>query len=128
MRKHIFLSVLLSMILAVALAACAMPVAAPSGEPAPGAAPAETTLLVWDIWTRQVDSDAIDQLDREFEAANPGVKIDRVVKSFDDMKATAQLALSSPDGPDVAQINQGESDMVALVRAGLLTDLTSYSE
>jgi len=92
---------------------------APSGD---------VVLTVWDIWTRDADSQVIETLDREFEAAHPGVLISRVVKSFDDMKATAQLALSSDDGPDVAQINQGESDMVALVRAGLLTDLTPYGQ
>lgn len=96
------------------------------GEEATVATSGDTVLTVWDIWTRDVDSQVIETLDREFEAANPGVRINRVVKSFDDMKATAQLALSSDDGPDVAQINQGESDMVALVRAGLLTDLTPY--
>lgn len=106
----------------------------PSGEQAQAslqesAAPApagSTVLKVWDIWTRGVDGETIETLDREFEAAHPGVTIERTVKSFDDMKATAQLALSGADGPDVAQINQGLSDMVALVKAGLLTDLTPY--
>lgn len=106
----------------------------PSGEQAQAslgqgasAAPAGATVLkVWDIWTRDVDSQVIDTLDKEFEAAHPGITIERTVKSFDDMKATAQLALSGEDGPDVAQINQGRSDMVALVAAGLLTDLTPY--
>jgi raffinose/stachyose/melibiose transport system substrate-binding protein len=106
----------------------------PSGEEAQtslgqsaAAAPAGSTVLkVWDIWTRGVDGDTIETLDREFEAAHPGVTIERTVKSFDDMKATVQLALSGEDGPDVAQINQGLSDMVALVKAGLLTDLTPY--
>ena len=96
------------------------------GDSATVAPAGDVALTVWDIWTRDVDSQVIETLDREFEAAHPGVVVNRVVKSFDDMKATAQLALSSDDGPDVAQINQGESDMVALVRAGLLTDLTPY--
>jgi maltose-binding protein MalE len=106
----------------------------PSGEQAQAtlsenasSAPAGSTVLtVWDIWTRGVDSETIETLDQEFEAAHPGVTINRVGKSFDDMKATAQLALSNADGPDVAQINQGLSDMVALVKAGLLSDLTPY--
>jgi raffinose/stachyose/melibiose transport system substrate-binding protein len=42
------------------------------------------------------------------------------------MKATLQTALSDADGPDVVQVYQGRSDMVALVAAGLLTDLTPY--
>ncbi len=90
--------------------------------------PEATTLLVWDIWTGEADSQVIETLHGEFEAAHPGVTINRVVKSFEDMKTTAKLALSSPDGPDVAQINQGEPDMGALVKAGLLVDLTPYAE
>lgn len=96
------------------------------GEAASVAPAGSDVFTVWDIWTRDVDSEVIETLDREFEESHPGLVINRVVKSFDDMKATAQLALSNEDGPDVAQINQGESDMVALVRAGLLTDLTPY--
>lgn len=86
------------------------------------------TLQVWDIWTAETDSQVIETIHREFEAAHPGVKINRVVKAFEDMKATAKLALSSPDGPDVAQINQGEPDMGALVKAGLLVNLTPLAE
>jgi raffinose/stachyose/melibiose transport system substrate-binding protein len=56
------------------------------------------------------------------------VTINRVVKSFDDLKATAKLAMSSPDGPDVAQVNQGWSDMGAMVEGGLLLNLTPYAE
>lgn len=97
-----------------------------TATPEPEAEP--ITLEVWDIWTRDLDSQFIDTLDAEFEAAHPGVTINRVVKSFDDMKTTVKLALSSEDGPDVAQINQGESDMGALVKAGLLMDLGPYAE
>ncbi len=106
----------------------------PSGEAAQAsvdqnagaASEGAVVLKVWDIWNRDIDSATIDKLDAEFEAVHSGVTIERTVKSFDDMKATAQLALSGDDGPDVAQINQGLSDMVALVKAGLLTDLTPY--
>ncbi|MBK8047906.1 MAG: extracellular solute-binding protein [Anaerolineales bacterium] len=129
MKRNISAVALVAILLSLVLSACAVPAAAPTvdGGQEVDAQGGETTLLVWDIWTREADSQVVDQLDQEFEAANPGVKIDRVVKSFDDMKATAQLALSTPEGPDVAQINQGESDMVALVRAGLLADLTDYA-
>lgn len=94
-----------------------------------GAAPAgATTLTVWDIWARDEETKVIEALHRDFEAAHPGVKINRVVKSFDDMKATAKLAFSSPDGPDIAQVNQGWSDMGAMVQGGLLVNLTPYAE
>jgi raffinose/stachyose/melibiose transport system substrate-binding protein len=96
-----------------------------AGYPAPGE---PVTLQVWDILTRDVESEVIDTLISEFEAAHPGVTVERTVKTFDDMKATARLGLSSPDGPDIAQINQGLSDMGALVKADLLVDLTPYAQ
>jgi len=99
--------------------------------PAPETAPAAgevVTLQVWDILTRDVETEVMETLIQEFEAAHPGVTVERTVKTFDDMKATARLGLSSPDGPDIAQINQGLSDMGALVKADLLVDLTPYAE
>lgn len=130
-------------IIAMLLAACA-PAAATTpagGSPSGGAttpAPTEATapkgepmqqnvtLKVWDILTSETETRIADQLNKEFEEANPGVKIVRETKTFDQMKSTAKLGLSANDGPDVAQINQGYSDMGALVTAGLLTDLTNY--
>ena len=134
-------SLLLSVILAAALllSACAKPapteapvVAPPTEEPATEApvtteAPAEAiTLVVWDQYYRDVESQVMNTLNAEFEAAHPGVKIERVVKTLDDLKVTLKLALAEEDGPDVAQVNQGRSDMGAMVEAGLLLPLNDY--
>ncbi|MBA2521461.1 MAG: extracellular solute-binding protein [Chloroflexia bacterium] len=70
----------------------------------------------------------MDTLNSEFEAAHDGVTIERTARTFDDLKATVRLALSSDDGPDVAQVNQGLSDMGAMAEAGLLRDLGPYAE
>ncbi|MEA4812964.1 MAG: extracellular solute-binding protein [Anaerolineaceae bacterium] len=142
------LSLLISVFLAfsMVLAACqtpapatpAAPTQAPAAEPtklaeptkAPEAtqAPAQTqTLIVWDQFYRDVESKVMETLNAEFEAAHPGVKIERVVKNLDDLKVTEKLALSKADGPDVAQVNQGRSDMGALVEANLLMPLNDYS-
>ena len=69
----------------------------------------------------------METLNAEFEAAHPGVKIERVVKTLDDLKVTLKLALAEEDGPDVAQVNQGRSDMGAMVEAGLLLPLNDYA-
>ncbi len=107
----------LVLILAMVLAACS-----------PKAPVTQTgTLVVWDQFYRDVESQVIDTLNAEFEAAHPGVKIERVVKQLDDLKTTLKLALSQPDGPDVAQVNQGRSDMGAIVQAGLLLPLNDYA-
>lgn len=95
--------------------------------PAVPAAPAEVKLVVWDQFYRDVESGVIDQLNKEFEASHPGVKIERVTKTLDDLKVTLKLAISQTDGPDVAQVNQGRSDMGAMVQEGLLLPLNDYS-
>jgi len=87
----------------------------------------ETTLVVWDQFYRDVESQVMETLNAEFEAAHPGVKIERVVKTLDDLKVTLKLALAEEDGPDVAQVNQGRSDMGAMVAAGLLLPLNDYA-
>jgi raffinose/stachyose/melibiose transport system substrate-binding protein len=141
MRKT-FSALLLTVTLLALLAGCA-----PTVAPAPAAAPVEeaaeetatdetvagdasgaTTLTVWDNWTREEDNALMERLVADFEAAHPGVTVNRVVKSFNDLKATAKLAMSAADGPDVAQINQGWSDMGAMVQGGLLAPLTPYAE
>ena len=91
-------------------------------------AAAETvTLVVWDQFYRDVESQVMTTLNQEFEAAHPGIKIERVVKTLDDLKVTLKLALAQSDGPDVAQVNQGRSDMGAMVQADLLLPLNDYS-
>ena len=63
----------------------------------------ETTLVVWDVMTRPEENAILDKLIADYEAANPGVTVLREAKSFDDLKTTAALALSNPDGPDIVQ-------------------------
>jgi raffinose/stachyose/melibiose transport system substrate-binding protein len=87
----------------------------------------QVTLVVWDQFYRDVESQVMDTLNQEFEAAHPGVTIERVVKTLDDLKVTLKLALAESDGPDVAQVNQGRSDMGAMVQADLLLPLNDYS-
>jgi raffinose/stachyose/melibiose transport system substrate-binding protein len=67
------------------------------------------------------------KLNKEFEAAHPGVKIQFVTKSFDEVVSTAKLQLSGPNPPDVTQTNQGYQAMGTFVKAGLLVNLDSYA-
>lgn len=116
--KKLFPVFSILLVLSLLLAACAQPTATP----------VETvTLVVWDQFYRDVESQVIDTLNTEFEATHPGVKIERVVKTLDDLKVSLKLALSQSDGPDVAQVNQGRSDMGAMVQADLLLPLNDYS-
>jgi raffinose/stachyose/melibiose transport system substrate-binding protein len=83
------------------------------------------TLTVWDQFQRDSERAVIEELNAEFEANHPGVKINRVVMSFDGLRATVGAALEDPNGPDVVQVNQG-ADMQAVVQANLLLALTPY--
>ena len=67
-------------------------------------------------------------LNKQFEAAHPGVKIQFITKSFDEVVSTAKLQLSGPNPPDVTQTNQGYQAMGTFVKAGLLVNLDSYAQ
>lgn len=93
----------------------------------PEAPVSEAKLVIWDQFYRGVESEVIDKLNKEFEEAHPGVTLERVSKVQEDLSTTVKLALSQEDGPDVAQVNQGRSDMGAMVQAGLLLPLNDYA-
>jgi raffinose/stachyose/melibiose transport system substrate-binding protein len=120
--KKLFPLFSILLVLTLVLTAC-KPVSQATQTPATE----EMTLVVWDQFYRDVESNVMDTLNSEFEAAHPGVKIERVVKTLDDLKVTLKLALEKSDGPDVAQVNQGRSDMGAMVQADLLLPLNDYS-
>ena len=130
--KFISFLVLAAMVF-TACAPAATPTTVPEVPPTtapevlPTEAPETITLVVWDQFYRDVETQVMDTLNAEFEAAHPGVKIERVVKTMDDLKATLKLALGEADGPDVAQVNQGRPDMGAFVEAGLLLPLNDYA-
>jgi len=123
-KRSIFLSI--SLALMILLSACAQPASPADQTPATNAG--EQVLLVWDQFYRDEESKVMETLNAEFEAAHPGVKIQREVKVLADLQTTVKLALSNADGPDVAQVNQGRNDMGALVEAGLLLPLNPYLE
>ena len=119
----------------VALVAMGCTPGSDSGPASPPPSPSATgvietepvTLTVWDQETGRV-SKIWDQLNAEFEAEYPNVTIERVTKSFGDLKTSLKLAVSGPNPPDVVEANQGWPDMGALVKAGLLLPLDGYAE
>jgi raffinose/stachyose/melibiose transport system substrate-binding protein len=67
-------------------------------------------------------------LNKNFEAAHPGVKIKFVVKSFQDLTSTLKLQLSGSSGvPDVTQDNEGYQSLGELVTDGLVKNLDSIA-
>ena len=85
------------------------------------------TLVVWDTENEPGPTAEITALNRRFEAEHPNVKIQRVVRDFNDYVTTVKLAASSPHPPDVLQGNEGYSVDAPLVKAGLILPLDEYA-
>lgn len=81
----------------------------------------DVTLRVWDSFTE--NSEGMDAMIAAFEAANPGIDVERDVQSTEDMRAIIQTALNSGTGPDVFQYDTGPGFAGVLARAGLLRPL-----
>lgn len=126
----------LAALVAVSLAACAPGPSSPAGggasaslAPVSTAVPTDkTTLTVWDQNTDGGISEAQDQLNKAFMKKYPNVTVNRVSRSFSDLKTTLKLALSGDNPPDVVQANQGYPDMGAFVKAGYLRPMSDYAK
>ena len=123
--------------LALAATACAPggsttddPAASSSASPVSKdvSAAGDVTLTVWDQNTDTGINDAQDELNKQFQQKYPNVKIERVSRSFADLKTTLKLALTSKDPPDVVQANQGYPDMGSFVSGGLLRPEDDYAK
>src|SRR5581483_2715496 len=112
-----------------ALVALAAAVASALAVVAAAAASCEgtTTPTVWDYETFSSLSPALDELDRRFEQAHPGVRVKRVTRDYTSFLATAKLVISGSSPPDVIEGGQGWSIDGPLVQAGLLLPLDRYA-
>jgi len=88
----------------------------------------EATLTVWDQEVRGGQNEQIERLNEAFMEEHPGVTIDRVSQSFDDLATTLRLALTDDEAPDVVQANNGRNTMGAFVEAGQLLPLNEYAD
>lgn len=124
----------ISALAAISLAACAPGSATtvttrdPSSISTDPSTAGDITLTVWDGESGNGIDTTLTELNKRFEAKYPNVKIERVTRSLADMKTTLKLAMSGDNPPDVAEINQGYSDMATYAAAGLLTDLGPYAD
>lgn len=88
----------------------------------------KVTLTEWDQNTDQGVNASTNALNAAFMKKYPNVRIVRVSREFNDLKATLKLALSSANPPDVVQANQGYPDMGAFVKGGLLQPVDRYAK
>ena len=90
-----------------------------------GDAVEEITLRMFDNETGEL-SPIWDEQIAAFEAANPGVTIERSSRSFSDYLDTVLLTLSGDDPPDIFQGNAGYTVDGPLIEAGLVLNLDPY--
>jgi raffinose/stachyose/melibiose transport system substrate-binding protein len=110
----------------VALAIVAVPLLVLAGG-AMGSHRSTTTLTMWSYDNQDPGLEPVlKQLSKEFEQAHPGVKINLVFKSFNDLVGTVPRALASGSGPDVTEGNQGYQTDAQLVKAKLILPLDKY--
>src|SRR3954454_19638350 len=88
----------------------------------------DVTLTVWDQMVRGGQNAEVEELNKQFMAKYPNVKIERTAKSFEDLLKTVKLAVSGPDAPDVVQANQGRGIMGEMVKAQLIRPITDYAK
>lgn len=124
-----------TLLAAALLAACAPgsdnpggAASAPSTVKTDAAALGEVTLTVWDQEVRGGQAEQMKQLNQQFQAKYPNIKLKRVSRSFDDLKTQLRLALSGNDAPDIVQANNGRSDMGEFVKAGQLLPLDEWAK
>jgi raffinose/stachyose/melibiose transport system substrate-binding protein len=110
----------LTLVVAVALVAIGVSVSY-------GAKKETTTLTMWSYDNQDPGlQPVLQQLSKDFEKSHPGVKINIVFKSFNDLVGTVPRALASGSGPDVTEGNQGYQTDAQLVKAKLIIPLTKY--
>lgn len=89
--------------------------------------PEEVTIRVWAIMAGP-EAEMLDQLSRNFEAANPNVTVEFVPYSFEDMNKVYALALESGVGPDVSYVGPGGPFVIQSAKNGLLVNMRDAAE
>ena len=84
-------------------------------------------LLYWDTFDTG-GGEVVDTLIDQFEAANPGVTINRELQDFDNLRTILQTSLAAGEGPDVFFWGPGAGFMQPLIDAELLLPLDEYAD
>lgn len=107
--------------LTLATAGCAGSSGSDTAASSSGNAPLSGTVTVW-LMTGSAPTTLTDALNKEFEAAHPGVKVKYEIQQWDGIQQKLTTALASGAPPDVIEI--GNTQTPAFASQGVLTDLT----
>lgn len=84
------------------------------------------SLTVWDDYTPPPQTEVITKLNEQFQAAHPGVTVERTGRSFDDLVLTLKLTLASGEGPIISKANQGAQEMGTMAKQKNLLPVDEY--
>ena len=86
------------------------------------------TLVFWDSNNSGGLQEIVETLGQEFEASHEGVTVEHQGFETDQLVEQLQRAIQSDEGPQISQINQGETSMGPLVRADAIIPMEQYAE
>lgn len=99
-----------------------------TGSPAVFAAQDDVALEFWDTLNADPRQAIVESLGEEFASENDGVTVEHRGWTLEELQDTLPRVVDSDQGPDVAQVNNGESLMGPMIRSGQLVDITGYVE
>lgn len=85
-----------------------------------------TELLVWDTLNAAPRSDVADTLAETFAESHDGLTVEHRGWTTDELVDTLPRAVDSDQGPDVAQVNNGEALTGPMIRGGQLVSIQDY--
>ncbi len=85
------------------------------------------TLTFWDTLNDPIRTGVADALAQSFSAANGGVAVEHRGWATEELTSTLPRSVEGNQGPDVSQVNNGESLMGPMIRGGQLVSLAEYA-
>jgi raffinose/stachyose/melibiose transport system substrate-binding protein len=91
------------------------------------AAAQDEELVVWDTLVASPRVDVIETLAEDFQSSHEGVTVEhRGWGTTDELSDTLPRSVDSDQGPDIAQVNNGEALTGPMIRAGQLVSIQDY--
>lgn len=122
-RKWLSLSMALVMATTVFVGCGSKPSVTASSSEAKSTAATENVTIQW--WTPNWDEPESREMAAEFEAANPGIKVEVVITDWDTYKSKISTAISTKDAPELCTVLT--TDVAPFAKQGLLASLNEIA-
>lgn len=88
----------------------------------------ENVLTIWHVHTQVAPRKAIEAAIAEFTRRHPDMRVEQTIRELEDLTGMVKAALSAGRGPDIMTLNNGETMMGPLFRAGYVESLEPYAQ